>query len=161
MGLSVTDITLSRKKLPHSCWNVIRVFVRERTHEVELRFLKCVITNLFPRATSSQRVLLSAAGGQSWAHSYLLLCLLSSSLHSKTYCACSKKEKERDVCSFLFVTGFTKLCFNKLLELLSSTVRHLCEFILFFFYILFYNFIHQFCSISHTVLHILYSLTKT
>lgn len=33
-----------------------------------------------------------------------------------------KKEKERDMCvvPFLFVTGFTKLCFNKLLELLSS-----------------------------------------
>lgn len=43
-----------------------------------------------------------------------------------------KKEKERDMCVvlFLFVTGFTKLCFNKLLELLSSTSCCHCEFIL-------------------------------
>lgn len=41
-----------------------------------------------------------------------------------------KRERERYVCcSFLFVTGFTKLCFNKLLELLSSTLWCLCEFI--------------------------------
>lgn len=54
----------------------------------------------------------------------LLLSLLLLSSHVKTLCLFKKKEKERDVCVvlFLFVTGFTKLYFNKLLELLSSMV---------------------------------------
>lgn len=74
------------------------------------------------------RVLLSAAGGQNGACSYLMLCLSS---HGKTYCACWKKrERERYVCCFfLFVTGFTKLCFNKLFELLSSILCCLVGFI--------------------------------
>lgn len=86
--------------------------------------MEILITNLSSRATSSQRVLLSAAGGQSGAHSYLVLRLLSP-LHSKTLCLFKqkeqqqKREKERDMCGvlFLFVTGFTKLCFNKLLKM--------------------------------------------
>lgn len=86
--------------------------------------MEILITNLSSRATSSQRVLLSAAGGQSGAHSYLVLRLLSP-LHSKTLCLFKqkeqqKKERKREICVvffFLFVTGFTKLCFNKLLKM--------------------------------------------
>lgn len=69
--------------------------------------MEILITNLSSRATSSQRVLLSAAGGQSGAHSYLVLRLLSP-LHSKTLCLFKqkeqqqKREKERDMCGVLF-----------------------------------------------------------
>lgn len=56
---------------------------------------------------------------------FLYVLLLSPQV--KTYCACLKKEKERDVCAlFFFICNrFTKLYFNKLLELLSFIV--LCD----------------------------------
>lgn len=68
--------------------------------------MEILITNLSSRATSSQRVLLSAAGGQSGAHSYLVLRLLSP-LHSKTLCLFKqkeqqKKERKREICVVFF-----------------------------------------------------------
>lgn len=78
--------------------------------------MEILITNLSSRATSSQRVLLSAAGGQSGAHSYLVLRLLSP-LHSKTLCLFKqkeqqqkKRERERYVwCSFFICNWLYKI----------------------------------------------------
>lgn len=100
--VSVTDVTL------HSFGNLLkcdRLFAKTEEWVSSIQPHTC-------RGGRRRRVLLSAAGGQSGAPSYLMLYSLSS-LHSKTLCLFKKKKTEREreryvCCSFLFVTGFTK-----------------------------------------------------
>lgn len=84
--------------------------------EFEIKSRQYLITNLSSRATSSRapvisrrRPELSPSSCSACYHRYIV-----------NHCACwGKKTRKREMCVlflFLFVNGFTKLCFNKLLE---------------------------------------------